>query len=93
MVQTQNEPRLDRPVKIYTAVIVRYGRKVPVGYLPAFSVDTEQEALDLLVFTCSTNVSGDFIAKELVRERTLDSLDEFSKRLADAYAVMKNRKS
>jgi len=73
---------------------VRYGRTVPIkkGYLPAFSVDTEEEARSLLVMSCGTNMNGEFVAKELVYEQTLDNLWAFSDRLKVNYERMKKVK-
>lgn len=66
-----------------------YGRRTPNGSLPVFSVDTEKEAKDLIVMTCGTNVLGQYIARELVHEQTLENLYAFGARLADAYKFMK----
>jgi len=71
---------------------VRYGRSVEDGFLPVMSVDTEEEAHTLLVFTCSKSAKGEFIARELQEEQTLDNLEKFSARLADAYEITKARK-
>ena len=60
--------------------------------MPVFSVDTEEEAQALLVFTCSTNREGEFVAQELAKEQTLEQLGKFGDRLADAYAVMKRKR-
>lgn len=59
--------------------------------MPVYSVDTEKEAHDLLVFACETNLAGEFIAKELVHEQTLEKLDAFGTRLAEAHAIMQAR--
>lgn len=55
------------------------------------SVDDEEEARLLLVFTCSRNLEGEFVARELEKEQTLENLEKFGQRLADAYAVMKRK--
>lgn len=49
--------------------------------LPVYSVSDAEEARDLLVMACETNNRGEFIAKELVREQSLENLDAFGKRL------------
>lgn len=56
-----------------------------------FSVDTEEEARKLLVLTCATTNEGEFIARELVEEQTLENLYAFGDRLRAAYAMMKRR--
>lgn len=57
-----------------------------------FSVDTEQEAQDLLVLACSTNKRGEFVAQELLLEQTLPNLQKFSDRLAKFHEIlMKHR--
>lgn len=61
---------------------MRYGRSVPKGFLPVYSVDTEEEAQDLLVAACATNIDGDFIARELVSEQSIPNLHAFGDRLA-----------
>jgi hypothetical protein len=54
---------------------------VPDGFLPVFSVADKEEAKQLLVAACSTNVNGEFVARELVEEQTLDNLYAFGERL------------
>ncbi len=49
--------------------------------LPVYSVGSEKEAQDLLVLACSTNYEGEFIAKELMLEQTVDNLQAFGDRL------------
>ncbi len=65
---------------------MRYGRTVPEGFLPVYSVDTEEEAQRLLVATCGTNYEGEFVARELIEGQTLRALCEFGERLADTHA-------
>lgn len=67
---------------------MRYGRTVEEGFLPVYSVDTEQEARSLLVLSCSTNLKGEFLADELVREQTLENLDAFGNRLERNHKMM-----
>ncbi len=67
---------------------MRYGRTCEKGFLPVYSVDTEEEAHDLLVLACETNLAGEFIAKELVMEQTLDNLTAFGERLAEVHQIM-----
>ena len=53
---------------------MRYGRTVEDGFLPVHSVDTEAQARALLVAACSTNLDGEFIARELAHEQTVGGL-------------------
>ena len=53
--------------------------------MPCYSVDTEEEAKQLLVLACSTNAAGEFIARELVQEQTLDNLEAFGNRLNELW--------
>lgn len=54
-----------------------------------FSVDTEEEARKLLTLACQTNLKGEYVARELVQEQTLDNLCAFSDRLATAWKFIK----
>lgn len=77
-------------------MVVRYGRTVPRGFLPVFSVDTEEEAEQLLLLTCSTNAADEYIAFELAmagEDRTLEMLRAFGDKLAAAYEVMRSGRS
>lgn len=64
---------------------MRYGRAVEEGCLPVFSTDTEEDARRLLVAACSTNLDGEFVARELAEEQTLENLRAFSDRLAETW--------
>lgn len=69
---------------------MRFGRGAcPDGFLPVFSVDTEEEAQALLVATCSRGPDGLFYARELVLEQTLENLQAFSDRLERVYALLR----
>lgn len=60
-----------------------YGRgPVPKGTLPVFSVGDEEEARALIVAACPTNAAGQYIARELAEEQTLENLYAFGDRLA-----------
>ena len=52
-----------------------------MGHLPVYSVSDEQEARDLLVSACGTNMEGQFVARELAFDQTLKNLQAFSDRL------------
>lgn len=60
-----------------------YGRVLPKGYLPVFSVDTEREAKLLITMACPTDVEGKHYARELAQEQTMENLVAFSDKLAD----------
>ena len=60
---------------------MRYGTCLPDGFLPVFSVGSEEEAQALLTLTCETNMDGEYIARELAKEQTLDNLMAFGERL------------
>jgi len=68
---------------------VAFGRKVPNGWLPVFSVDTVAEARRLITLACPMDDSGNYYARELAEEQTLDNLQKFGDKLALAYAHMK----
>jgi hypothetical protein len=74
-------------------VVVTFGRKVPDGSLPVYSVGTEQEAKELIVLACPTNMYGQYIAPELAQEQTLENLDKFSDRLDKMHEVLKKHGS
>jgi hypothetical protein len=59
--------------------------------LPVFSVRTEQEARDLLLAACDTNLKGEFVARELVEEQTLENLERFSDRLEQIWGMIQQR--
>lgn len=66
-----------------------YGRgPIPDGTLPVFSVETEQEARDLIVLTCPRNLAGEYVAPELAQEQTLENLDAFGDRLRTGYRLL-----
>ena len=72
-------------------MVVGYGTRVPSGSLPVFSVADEKEARALLTIACETNLRGEFIAKELVREQTVDNLFTFSDRLNKCHKFLVKR--
>jgi len=68
---------------------VRYGRTIEKGFLPVYSVDTEEEARSLLVAACQTNHNNEFIARELSQEQTMQNLFAFSDRLEKIHGMIK----
>jgi len=73
-------------------VVVRFGSKCPPGFLPVYSVDTKEEAQQLLVAACERNVDGEFVARELAHEQTLDNLYSFGARLKAIHEAIQDRK-
>ena len=58
------------------------------GFLPVYSVDTEEEARALLVLACGTNAGGEFVARELVEDQSLEMLTSFGERLERTHKMM-----
>lgn len=69
-----------------------FGPKLPDGYLPVFSVDTEEEAQALIVLACPRDGDGHHYARELAQEQTLENLQAFSDRLAKYYDLMQENR-
>lgn len=57
-----------------------------------FSVNTEEEAKSLLTLACPTNSAGEFVARELTQEQTLENLYAFGDKLEKYYKIIKARK-
>lgn len=66
--------------------MVGFGRTVPRGFLPVYTVDTEAEAHHLIVSTCKLNQEGDYFAPELAAKQSLERLIAFGERLAERHA-------
>jgi hypothetical protein len=60
--------------------------------LPVFSVNTEDEAKTLIIMTCPMDCEGNYYARELAQEQTLENLQKFSDKLARAWNILHNRK-
>lgn len=71
---------------------MRYGRTLEDGFLPVFSVNTEEEAKRLLVLACPINLEGEYVAAELVHEQTFENLQAFSDRLASIWQMLNKDK-
>jgi len=56
--------------------------------LTVYSVRTEEEARQLLTLACPINMKGEFVARELAREQTLENLAAFSIRLDEAHDML-----
>ena len=67
---------------------MRFGPKCEDGFLPVYSVADEDEAKSLLTLACSTNMHGEFVAKQLVRDQNLENLEAFSTHLDRAHALL-----
>lgn len=50
-----------------------------------FSVDTEEEAKSLIVATCPMGYDGEYYARELAEEQTLENLYAFGEKIAAAH--------
>ena len=70
-------------------MVVEYGTVVPKGRLPVFSTCCEDRAEQLIVLACGMNYDGEYVARELVEEQTLDNLEAFSTRLDEAHDMMR----
>ena len=65
---------------------MRFGPKCEAGFIPIFSVETEEEAHQLLTMACPLNADGEYVAPELARgEQTLEVLYGFGDRLRETY--------
>ena len=58
-----------------------------------FSVNTEAEARQLITLCCPTDAAGNYFARELAEEQTLENLQRFSDRLAAGWALLQKRKA
>ena len=70
---------------------VGYGRVVPEGRLPVFSVDTEEEANTLIVLACKRSNENTYYARELAQDQTLENLVTFSDHLQKAHGFLKEK--
>lgn len=69
-----------------------FGRKLPKGRLPVFSVETEDDARALIVASCPRDTAGHFYARELAEEQTLENLERFAQRLERTWALIQARR-
>lgn len=61
--------------------------RLPKGFLPVFSVTTEEEAKALIVATCSMGMDGEYYASELASEQTMENLEVFSAKIDRVHDV------
>lgn len=57
-----------------------------------YSVDTVEDAKMLLCMACSTNLKGQYIARELVEEQTIPNLFAFGERLDKTWNILQKKK-
>lgn len=57
-----------------------------------FSTPTEQEAESLIVMACPANLNGEYYARELAENQTLDNLAKFSDKLQYCWDLMQENK-
>ena len=67
---------------------MRFGPKCEDGFLPVFAVADEDEAKALLTMSCSTNMHGEYVAKQLITDQSLENLEAFSTHLDRAHALL-----
>ena len=66
---------------------MRYGRGAcPEGFLPIFSVNSEDEAKRLLVVTCSLGPDRHYYSNEMAADQSIEQFARFGQKLARAYA-------
>lgn len=66
-----------------------FGRSLPHGRLAVFSVSTEEEAQKLITLSCAQNLQGDYVARELVEDQSMENLQLFSNKFARAHEILK----
>lgn len=62
------------------------------GFLPIFSVNTDEEANALLIRACKFGLNGEYIVPELAEEQTLENLYDFGDRLRAIYKQQTGRR-
>lgn len=69
-----------------------FGRgPIPHGTLPVFSTHTEREAQDLITLCCPLDGAGNYYARELAAEQTLENLQKFSDHLQRGWELLQRR--
>lgn len=58
-----------------------------------FSAETEKEAEMLIVMACPRDTEGNYYARELAQEQSLENLVAFSDRLQECWDLRKDRKA
>ena len=67
---------------------MRCGLHLQEGFLPVFTVGTQEEAETLILLTCPRGMDGEFYARELADEQTLENLEAFSEKLDKAHDAL-----
>ena len=55
------------------------------GFMPVMSTDTAEEARALVILACQTNSDGEYVARELIADQTIENLESFGERLERIY--------
>lgn len=53
-----------------------------------YSVDSEAEAATLLCMACPTNINGEYVARELAEDQTLENLALFSDHIHEMHEIL-----
>ena len=71
---------------------MRYGRGAkPDGFLPVFSTNTEDEARQVIVGTCSRGLDGEYYSHDLAQDQTLENLECLGDKMERVYAMIRTR--
>lgn len=68
---------------------MRFGPKLPNGFLPVYSVGDDEEAEALITLCCPRQFDGQHYARELANEQTLENLQKFSDKLDQGHEHLK----
>ena len=69
---------------------MRVGQVCPKGFLPIYSVDTEEEAHRLVEITCPRNPDGTYFSRHLAEGQSIERLFEFGEQLDKAHQRMES---
>ena len=87
-------PDTSKKWKIYWAIAVQVGTVCPKGFLPVYSVDTEEDAKMLVTLACPLGLDNLHYAPELVGtsgDERIRKFVAFGKRLVKIHQMMKKR--
>lgn len=70
---------------------MRVGTTCPEGFLPVYSVDTEEEAKTLVILTTSIGPDGEYYAMNLAAAQTLEELEAFAQQVDRAHEFLKEQ--
>jgi hypothetical protein len=71
---------------------VRFGPKCEKGFLPVYSVGSEEEAKTLLSMCCGTNLDREYVARELLHDQSIENLEAFGDRLHKFHKILIDKK-